>query len=213
MPVVKSKAYHSEEATKNADKYLKNIKKLLTHLQRETKELVQKNAIQYSINADKTSLMGEQLVSGINCKPSLAAEVIARTRDEYYRKGHNEGSSKTYFTTTLLRAQLDANGNPVLDDDGNMIHNENFPVYHDENGDTVNITLQKQSRARQSYMFIQSFPPPDSPLMQGRTIDPRLVHQIGVEFIEALQEELNFKMAGVIGTHLDKKHLHNHFLV
>lgn len=213
MPVVKTKAYYSEEATENAEDYLKDLEKVIDALKLEAERLVEKNAIQYSINADKTTLMGEQLVSGINCKASLAGEVIKRTRDAYYRNGHSEGKPKTYFVTTLLRARLDDNGNPVLAEDGNMIHDERFPVYHDENGDTVDIILRKQSRIRQSYMFIQSFPPPDSPIMQGKTIDPRLVHQIGQEFIEELQKELGFEMAGVMGTHCDKKHLHNHFLV
>ena len=213
MAVVKTKAYYTEEATENADGYLKDLEKVIDRMRLEASELVKENAIQYSINAEKTTAMGEQLVSGINCKASLASEVIKRTRDEYYRKGHSEGTPKTYFVTTLLRAQLDNAGNPVLDEDGNMVHDERFPVYHDENGDTVNITLQKQSRVRQSYMFIQSFPPPDSPIMQGKTIDPRLVHQIGLEFIEEVQRELGFKMAGVMGTHCDKAHLHNHTLI
>lgn len=52
------------------------------------------------------------------------------------------------------------------------------------------------------YHFIQSFKPGE--------ITPELAHKIGIEFAERLFGE---RFEVVIGTHLDKAHLHNHIII
>ena len=52
------------------------------------------------------------------------------------------------------------------------------------------------------YHFIQSFLPNEA--------TPELVHKIGVEFAQKCFGE---KFEVVIGTHLDRNHLHNHIVV
>ncbi len=54
---------------------------------------------------------------------------------------------------------------------------------------------------RQYYHFVQSFSPDDK-------ITPQLAHQIGKEMLQYLD---GFQV--VMGTHIDKRHLHNHFVM
>ena len=65
----------------------------------------------------------------------------------------------------------------------------------------VNIHWQKENGVL-GYHFIQSFKPDEA--------TPEQVHQIGVEFAKICFGD---KFQVVIGTHLDKKHLHNHIVV
>ncbi|MCM1235767.1 MAG: relaxase/mobilization nuclease domain-containing protein, partial [Ruminococcus flavefaciens] len=59
---------------------------------------------------------------------------------------------------------------------------------------------QKQNLA---YHFIQSFPPDEM-------ITPEQAHEVGQKYIEEL---LGGKYAFVMSTHVDKGHVHNHFVV
>lgn len=54
---------------------------------------------------------------------------------------------------------------------------------------------------RQYYHFVQSFSPDDN-------ITPRLAHQVGKEMLKCFD---GFQV--VMGTHIDKGHLHNHFVI
>lgn len=65
----------------------------------------------------------------------------------------------------------------------------------------VKIHWQKENGVL-GYHFIQSFKPDEA--------TPEQVHQIGVEFAKICFGD---KFQVVIGTHLDKKHLHNHIVV
>jgi len=60
----------------------------------------------------------------------------------------------------------------------------------------------KKTSGIQGYHVIQSFMP--------KEVTPELAHKIGVEFTEKC---FGSKYQAVIGTHLDKKHLHNHIVI
>lgn len=218
MAVTKLKAYNSEEAIENALDYMEDQQKVLFDVEKFAKDAnpdgIIDNALQYSVNNFKTTLMGtngeaEVLVSSVHCKVSLAAETFKRTADEYHRNGHQENVGKRYHAKTLFRAKLGSDGNPVLDREGNMIYDKYAPVYHDENGDTITFEEERVNKARTCYMWVMSFPPA---YLCGYEIDPRLIHQIGREFVEELERETGLQFPAVISTHLDKDHRHNHIL-
>ena len=49
------------------------------------------------------------------------------------------------------------------------------------------------------------------PAVEG--LDPRLVHQIGIEFLEGIKDIGLGDYQGVVSTHMNTKHLHNHILI
>ena len=61
--------------------------------------------------------------------------------------------------------------------------------------------LYNKTDKRQYYHFVQSFDPNDD-------ITPELAHQVGKEMLKCFD---GFQV--VLGTHIDKKHLHNHFVI
>lgn len=216
MAVTKLKAYHGDAATENTIDYSTDLKKTimenLGRFEDAKKADILENVMGYAENEIKTSLIAddghtEVLVSGHHCKVDLAVETFKRTADTYHRNGHNENAGRHYKVKVLLRAKLDKNGNPILDSNGTMIHDKKFPVYHDVNGDTVEIIEDRVNRARTCYMWVMSFPPAS---VCGYEIDPRLVHQIGLEFMDELEKECGLEFPAVISSHMDKKHLHNH---
>ena len=70
--------------------------------------------------------------------------------------------------------------------------------------DEMMLTKQKYSKADKvlAYHYIQSFKPGE--------VTPKLAHSIGVEFAK---ECFGDRFEVVIGTHLDRQHLHNHIVV
>lgn len=54
--------------------------------------------------------------------------------------------------------------------------------------------------------LIQSFP-------ADATLDPRLVHQIGMELVEGLKDKGIGDFQAVVSTHMNTQHLHNHILI
>lgn len=218
MAVTKLKAYNTDTAIGNALDYMEDQSKVTFDVEKFAKEVSSDgmidNALAYSVNSIKTSLMGkdgevETLVTGVNCKPSLAAEVFKRTADEYHRNGHTENVGKVYHAKALFRAKLGGDGLPVLDRNGQMIYDKYAPVYHDENGDTITFEEERINKARTCYMWVMSFPPES---VCGFKIDPRLVHQIGREFVAELEKETDLQFPAVVTTHIDKEHIHNHIL-
>ncbi len=218
MAVTKLKAYHSDSAVQNAVGYVLNADK--TQLQDTSRFMdakgmeVIENAMHYAENQLKTTYVAEDgktevLVSGHRCKVDLAKDTFQRCADTYYRNGHSEHAGKKYRVKTLLRAKLGSDGKPVLDSNGKMIHDEKSPVYHDENGDTVTFLQERTTQVRTCYMWVMSFPPKR---VCGYEIDPHLVHQIGKEFMEELEQAVGLEYAAVIATHIDKEHTHNHIV-
>lgn len=61
--------------------------------------------------------------------------------------------------------------------------------------------LSEEKKARVAYHFIQSFDP-------RFKIDPRLVHQIGLELLERLEH-----YQGTVNTHMNTEHIHNHIVM
>lgn len=64
-----------------------------------------------------------------------------------------------------------------------------------------NENLSEDKKARVAYHFIQSFDP-------RYKIDPRLVHQIGLELLEKLEH-----YQGTVNTHMNTEHIHNHIVM
>ena len=213
MAVTKIKAYHSASSIKNTIVYVKNEEKTKLEYSPDEEALhVLHNAIRYSENDIKTTYVAEDghteiLVSGHHCSVELAEETFRQAADTYHRNGHDENAGRHYKVKTLLRAKLDKKGNPILDEQGFMIHDEKAPVYHDENGDTITFMQERVSKARNCYMWVMSFPPPG---VCGYEIDPRLVHQIGLEFMQELEAYQGCEFPAIIATHCDKEHIHNH---
>ena len=213
MAVTKIKAYHSASSIKNTIVYVKNEEKTKLEYSPDEEALhVLHNAIRYSENDIKTTYVAEDghmeiLVSGHHCSVELAEETFRQAADTYHRNGHDENAGRHYKVKTLLRAKLDKKGNPILDEQGFMIHDEKAPVYHDENGDTITFMQERVSKARNCYMWVMSFPPPR---VCGYEIDPRLVHQIGLEFMQELEAYQGCEFPAIIATHCDKEHIHNH---
>lgn len=210
MAVTKIKAYNSETAIDNSLRYVEDKKKTSILRNREVD-----NALEYSEDAEKTTLIEEDgsediLVSGHRCIPETASDMIKRTADIYHRNGHNENIGKRYEKKILLRAKLDSNGQPILDNAGNMIHDEKSPVYHDENGDTITFTQTKTNQVRTSYMWVMAFAPEE---ICGIKMDPRLIHKIGKEFMDELEKETGLQFPAVISTHMDRHHIHNHIVM
>ena len=218
MAVTKLKAYHSDSAVQNTVGYVLNTDKTTLHdpsrfMDAKGMEMIE-NVMHYAENHLKTTHVAadgktEVLVSGHRCKVDLAKDTFQRCADTYYRNGHSEHAGKKYRVKTLLRAKLDSDGKPVLDSNGSMIHDETSPVYHDENGDTVTFLQERTTRVRNCYMWVMSFPPKR---VCGYEIDPHLVHQIGKEFMEELEQATGLEYAAVIATHIDKEHTHNHIV-
>jgi len=213
MAVTKIKAYHSASSIRNTIVYVKNEEKTTLEYSPDEEALhVLHNALRYSENDIKTTHVAEDghteiLVSGHHCSVELAEEAFQQAADTYHRNGHDENAGRHYKVKTLLRAKLDKNGNPILDEQGFMIHDEKAPVYHDENGDTITFMQERVSKARNCYMWVMSFPPPR---VCGYEIDPRLVHQIGLEFMQELEAYQGCEFPAIVATHCDKEHLHNH---
>lgn len=217
MAVTKTKAYHTvESVVQKVIRYSENKEKTSMYMDetmlREAKGI--NTVVDYAKNGTKTTHVApdghtEILVSGHNCKVNLAVETFQRTADEYRRNGHDEHSGKSYTVKTLLRAKLDKDGNPVLDKNGQMIHDSKAKVYHDQNGDPVLFSQKRVNRTRSCYMIVLSFPPPH---VCGFDIDPRLVHQIGIELMEEIEKARGMTFPAVISTHLDRQHLHDHIV-
>ncbi len=222
MAVTKLKAYHSEQAINNALNYIEDSKKtaLTEHLPKGLTPAgisfgtsATENALAYAMNPAKTTINHEkqeiQLISGWRVKPSIAPKMFTATADLYHRNGHNEHVGKKYRVKTLLRAKLDKNGIPVLDENGAMIHDPKAPVWHDADGNTITFDDIRTTKARTSFMWVMAFPPKE---VCGFDIDPKLIHQIGREYMEALEEATQLQFQAVITTHVDKAHIHNHIL-
>lgn len=213
MAVTKVKAYHSASSIRNTIVYVKNEEKTkLEHRPDEEALHVLHNAIRYSENNIKTTYVAEDghteiLVSGHHCSVELAEETFRQTADTYHRSGYTEHAGRHYKAKTLLRAKLDDNGKPILDENGYMTHDEKAPVYHDENGDTITFLQERISKARNCYMWVMSFPPPR---VCGFEIDPKLVHQIGLEFMRKLEAYQDCEFPAIVATHCDKEHIHTH---
>ncbi len=211
MSIVKLTNYHGDQAIKNTKKYIEDENKTSLYFE----NTMIKNAIGYAENELKTGMIAEDghkilLISGHNCKTSLAVETFQRCADQYYRNGHSEHAGKKYRVKTLLRAKLDANGTPILDKNGTMIHDKRSPVYHDSNGHTIPYEEERINQARSCYMWVIAFPPPE--IMGGREIDPRLILQIAEEFMCEVEKEMGMEFPAVISVHLDKHHKHAHIV-
>ncbi len=222
MAVTKLKAYHSDNATGNALNYIEDNKKtILRHrmanpLSDSTDALTgteTANALHYSMNPLKTTFRNGQeeteLISGWRVLPSIAPEMFKDTADLYHRNGHNENAGKKYKVKVLLRAKLDQNSMPLLDEHGAMIHDEKAPVWRDTEGNTQIVDEIRTNQVRTSYMWVMSFPPRE---VCGYDIDPKLVHQIGMEYMSALEDATKLQFQAVVTTHVDKAHIHNHIL-
>ena len=217
MAVTKLKAYHSASAIRNTVDYVMEEQK--TRMSPENPDAkgweVMQNAVHYATNQSKTTYISEDghteiLVSGHHCLPDMAEEAFQRTADTYHRNGHKENAGRHYRVKTLLRAKLDTTGNPIRDSSGNLIHDEKAPIYHDENGDTVEFMQERINKARSCYMWVMAFPPPS---VCGYEIDARLIHQIGIEFMQGLEQAQGLEFPAIIASHTDKEHRHNHIVM
>lgn len=110
-----------------------------------------------------------------------------------------------YITDLKHGAYIYAQAKQAIDSDGNLVFKNGEPVYElDNDGNPVYLkdndgnyipgipgnsfrvmeSYKVKTQARTSYMWVQSFPPAG---VLGYDIDPRLVHQIGMEFCERLE--------------------------
>lgn len=221
MPVLKSKAYTTQQAIENALNYIEDKDKTgmldwKRFLGAKSSDSLLRNAIDYSANPNKTTLHSDssqeqQLVSGYRCRLDLAKETFERTRAQYYRNGHRESIGHHYQVKTLLRPLRNPDGSYVLDEEGNMIHDETgkSPVHHDAEGNPITFMQDRVTKARVCYMWVMSFAPAS---VTGYEVDPRLVHQIGLEFCAGMEEITGLEFPFVVATHMDRQHVHNHIM-
>nr|WP_297704057.1 relaxase/mobilization nuclease domain-containing protein [uncultured Butyrivibrio sp.] len=226
MSVVRIKAYHgTQNAISNPIDYIANDEK--TDMSKHQEWFDQdsgiapsgsgiqmdanaENAFDYAANPEKTTYQGDmgtvqELVSGYMCDPDMAVEQFQATMDLYYQN-HDEHLT-THTARRIFRAKLDEDGQPVLDTNGNMIYDEKAPVWHDADGKCRYETYEKEMQARTAYMWVLSFPPES---VCGYKIDPRICHQIGLEFIKQVG---GGQYQAVISTHMDKAHPHDHIVM
>ena len=210
------KAHHGMKHTENAVSYIKDEEK--TDLSRHQDRLDgvdplvlddhTKNLFDYSTNPNKTVIISEtgeetQLVSGYNVDPVMVNESFQLAMDKYRRTHREKLGMQT--ARRVMRAKLDEEGNPVLDSEGRLIYDEAAPVYHDPvTGKCVYEKYKKQTKARTSYGWVLSCPPKE---VIGFDIDPRIVHQLGLEFCERM---FRGDYQALVATHCDRKHIHNH---
>ncbi len=224
MAVTRIKSYHGTgAAVVNSLAYITNEGKTVLKLDDNAN-----NAFKYAANPDKTTykeqdefeqsqcthaipqytgdiVSGQELVTGYMCDPEMAAKQFQLTMDQYYQS-HDEHLS--YQTAKrIFRAKLDETGKPLLDNDGKMIYDSKAPVYHDKTGKCIYETYKKQTKARTAYMWVLSFPPDR---VCGYKIDPRICHQIGLEFIKKIG---NGEYQAVVATHMDREHPHDHIVM
>lgn len=220
MSVLRVKAYHDEGAIDNGLDYSADDKKTSISNVMERDDLYTgglsehdlsenvKNAFTYSTNPNKTNIGTDGdidlLVSGINCKPDTAALQFKADMNRFYRLGHKE-QNYTRHTKRIMRAKLGKDGNPVLDKDGNMIYDETAPVYHDKDGKCVYQEFDQQMQARTAYMWVLSF---YGKKELGYDPDPRLVHQIGMEFCNEFLKDYRC----TVSTHVNTDHFHDHIM-
>ncbi len=219
MSVLRIKSYHSERAIQNSLDYTEDHDKTNVNYRTGADPGMDTygtdigenitNAFSYSINPDKTHYSydgGEDiLVSGHNCKPDVAATAFSLARDLYYEKGHTE-ILPTAKAKRIMRAKLNEEGNPVLDKDGNMVYDENAPVYKDpDTGKAVYQEYEYQKQPRTAYMWVMSFA---GKRELGYEVDPRLVHEIGKRFCEEFLPDY----PATISTHVNTDHYHNHIV-
>ena len=169
------------------------------------------NAFSYSINPQKTTFtevgiaMGHELVTGYMCDPDTAAEQFQLIMEKYYQ--HHEEHLSEQTAKRIFRAKIDENNNPVLDANGEMIYDPKAPVWHDKDGKCRYQSYKKQTKPRTAYMWVLSFPPER---VCGYKIDPRICHQIGLEFIKKID---GGQYQAVVATHMDREHPHNHIVM
>lgn len=226
MAVTRIKAYHGiGAAVDNSLSYITNEEK--TDM---SKWKAIQNAFDYASNPEKTTFSdifsdinmngqtvenvplydgdissGQQLVSGYMCDPEFASKQFQLAMDLYHQ---NHRENLAYQTSKrLFRAKLDNTGNPVLDDNENMIYDPGAPVYHDENGKCTYESYKKQTQARTAYMWVLSFAPER---VCGFKIDPRICHQIGLEFMKKIGDG---QFQAVVATHMDREHPHDHIVM
>ena len=224
MAVTRIKAYHGARAAiNNSVDYITNEKKTdmemwQERLGKEGSSTEISNAIQYAVNLEKTSVANEEppryvgeigtkevLVSGYMCNPSMAPRQFNDLMDQY-RSEHGEYLGEQ-TAKRIFRAKLDESGKPVLDDKGEMIYDDKAPVWHDKDGKCRYQEYKKETKPRTAYMWILSFPPEK---VCGYKIDPRICHQIGLEFIKQID---GGQYPAVVATHMDREHPHDHIVM
>lgn len=226
MSVVRIKAYHgTQNSISNPIDYIANDEKTDMSKHQEwfdhnsgiapagasvQMDANAENAFDYAANPEKTTYKGDmgavqELVSGYMCDPDMATEQFQATMDLYYQN-HDEHLTK-HTARRIFRAKLDENNQPVLDANGDMIYDEKAPVWHDDDGKCIYETYEKEMQARTAYMWVLSFPPES---VCGYKIDPRICHQIGMEFIKEIG---GGQYQSVISTHMDKAHPHDHIVM
>lgn len=203
MGVLRVKSYHSGKALSNGLNYAQDKEKT------KYKDMEIENALSYAADINKTILENADgsvhLVSGHNCQPENAKKCFDLCRDKYLSNGNVE-TPKKITTKRLFRAKLDEKGEIVRDPSGNMIFDENAPVYHDkETGKAVYEKIETLSKPRLAYMWMMSFPGKKE---LGYEISPEKVHEIGIKFCKEFLPDY----AATISTHINTEHYHNHIV-
>lgn len=223
MSILRSKAYHTVTATYNSLNYVVNADKTAIDdiddgfysgglTDSELGKNVS-NAFKYSVNPNKTVKINEDgeketLVSGVNCKPDTAEMQFKADMQRYYDSGHTEPLAKVKGKRLVI-VEVDDNGQPVLDKTGNYIRKEKtdkhaLPLRY-KNGKCVYEEYDYTKQARASYMWVLSF---GGEKEWGYNVDPRLAHQIGIEFCKQFLGDYRC----VVATHLNTDHVHNHIV-
>ena len=224
MSVLRIKAYHSTQAIKNGMGYVTNTEK--TRLSGSNMDIDASykgdngypdndldlntlHAFTYSTNSAKTNIGVDGdidlLVSGINCKPDTAVYQFVDDMNQYYALGHKEDLAPRK-AKRLMRIKYDEDGTPITDEGGNMLYFEDGEIWKDpDTGKCVYQEYMQTPLPRTCYMWVLSFPPKE---VLGYDIDPRLVHQIGIEFCEKYLSEYRC----TVSTHMDRAHIHNHIM-
>lgn len=210
MAVTRIKSYHgSGSSIKHSIDY--SIDKEKTDMGKLMGNDLTQNTLSYAANPKKTTYdspgiaSGHELVTGYMCDPDTAAEEFRLTMDKYYQNHEEHLSEQT--AKRIFRAKLDDNNNPILDEKGEMIYDAKAPVWHDKDGKCRFQQYKKKTMPRTAYMWVLSFPPER---VCGYKIDPRICHQIGLEFIKQID---GGQYQAIVATHLDREHPHDHIVM
>lgn len=240
MAVTRIKAYHGIGGNHGKHSPIQNSLDYITNPQKTNADLhedmfddpeelrLDSNAINvfnYSVNPEKTSynadsanpekrkgpeydgnlFTGQELVSGYLCAPYMAAEQFEETMHLYHTRHEERYTAQT--ARRIFRAKLDENEQPVIDTNGEMIYDEKAPVFHNKEGKCIYQEYKKETKPRTAYMWVLSFPPEK---VCGYKIDPRICHQIGLEFIRQIG---GGQYQAVVATHMDRDHPHDHIVM
>ena len=193
MPVVKTIAVHGTKGISQCIEYTNNTDKtdIDKNIEFENKKSYLDSTFEYAQNLEKTVFRLDDdetvLVSGYECSPDTAPIEFQITRDRYEQVvGKNSSfkrgkkiDPKELKDITKRASKMGISPYQLAKEENKLVDSQSVEAYH----------------------LIQSF-------ATDENLDPRLVHQIGLEFCEKLHD-----YQCVVSTHMNTDNLHNHIVM